>query len=237
MRRPVFLSFACVVLLLGTLSQPVVVSAAPSVRLGPVSTYVGAVRPTLTVLDSYDFQFVSKSGEPGRWDPCVPIQWRLYKPGAPKGVLALLKKDFNKVSAITGLVFEYKGYAPRSAVKAEQPGITIAFMPRSSMLVVDGVPNASGSTSLSGVETASGRVVYTGATVTFLRSRFSPRRKVSVWEPLILHELAHAVGLGHVEDATQTMYPYERSYREFQPGDIAGLKRLGAAEGCNPIGL
>ena len=211
--------------------------AAPVLASGitPVMAPKGLRRPALTILDTYAFQYVSASGEPGRWDPCTPISWRLYKPGAPKGVLALLKRDFKKVSAASGLTFVYKGYAPRSAVRAEQPGITIAFMPRSSMLAVDGVPNASGSASLSGIETPSGRVVLTGATVTFLRSRFSPRKKVSVWEPLILHELAHAVGLDHVDDASQVMYPYERSFREYQPGDLAGLKRLGIEAGCNPI--
>jgi hypothetical protein len=206
-----------------------------TVQTSPAVTPDAVGRPALTIFDIFTFQTVTKSGAPGRWDPCVPISWRLYKPGAPKGAVALLKKSFNKVSAITGLVFEYRGYAPRSAVRGGTAGITIGFMPRSSMLEVEGVPDASGSASLSGFEMADGRIVYTSATVTLLRSRFSPRAKVSVWEPLILHELGHAVGLDHVDDRSQVMYPYEQSFRSYQYGDEAGLKLLGAAAGCNPI--
>jgi hypothetical protein len=240
--RPLFRSVIGALLVAALLAQPSSLAAAPptevaSTKASTVAAPDSVGRPALTIFDIFTFQAVTKSGAPGRWDPCVPITWRLYKPGAPKGVVAQLKKSFNKVSAITGLVFEYRGYAPRSAVRGGTAGITIGFMPRSSMLAVEGVPDASGSAAVSGFEMADGRIVYTSATVTLLRSRFSPRAKVSVWEPLILHELGHVIGLDHVDDPAQVMYPYEQKFRSYQYGDEAGLKLLGRAAGCNPATL
>jgi hypothetical protein len=52
---------------------------------------------------------------------------------------------------------------------------------------------------------------------------------------VLLHELAHAVGLGHVLDPTQVMYPHTtHSESQFGAGDRAGLAALGAAAGCHP---
>jgi hypothetical protein len=45
----------------------------------------------------------------------------------------------------------------------------------------------------------------------------------------IAHELGHLVGLGHVEDTRQLMYPSARPVvSAFGPGDLTGLAALGA---------
>jgi len=52
---------------------------------------------------------------------------------------------------------------------------------------------------------------------------------------VILHELAHALGLGHVPDPTQLMFVGNATTSgpgELQAGDLAGLAALGAAGGC-----
>ena len=52
---------------------------------------------------------------------------------------------------------------------------------------------------------------------------------------VFLHELAHAVGLGHVLDATQVMYPQTtNSESQYGAGDRAGLAALGRPAGCHP---
>ncbi len=52
----------------------------------------------------------------------------------------------------------------------------------------------------------------------------------------LLHELAHAVGLDHVEDPAQIMHPVEAGQpAEYAPGDLAGLRRVGAAAGPLPL--
>jgi hypothetical protein len=51
---------------------------------------------------------------------------------------------------------------------------------------------------------------------------------------IVLHELGHLVGLAHVEDGEQLMYPQaRREVSDFAPGDLTGLAVLGAAP-CVP---
>lgn len=64
-----------------------------------------------------------------------------------------------------------------------------------------------------------------------------PKGKVSaedVGRAVILHELGHLVGLGHVEDPTQVMYP-SSSYEvtSLATGDLNGLAKLGRGD-CFP---
>ena len=51
---------------------------------------------------------------------------------------------------------------------------------------------------------------------------------------LVLHELGHVVGLDHIGDRTQLMHAsiHQDSPNGYAAGDLAGLARLGAREGC-----
>ena len=51
---------------------------------------------------------------------------------------------------------------------------------------------------------------------------------------LLIHELAHTVGLNHVSSSSQIMYPYmvSRSSANYASGDRAGLAKVGRAAGC-----
>jgi hypothetical protein len=52
-----------------------------------------------------------------------------------------------------------------------------------------------------------------------------------------LHELAHAIGLDHVESEAEQMNPH-MSYSApegYGSGDCAGLKQIGKEAGCIPV--
>ncbi|MGV8966640.1 MAG: matrixin family metalloprotease [Cellulomonas sp.] len=51
--------------------------------------------------------------------------------------------------------------------------------------------------------------------------------------PILRHELAHLVGLGHVNDPTQLMFPINYDQLNYQAGDLAGLAYLGRGA-CAP---
>ncbi len=52
--------------------------------------------------------------------------------------------------------------------------------------------------------------------------------------PVLMHELAHAVGLDHVPDPTQLMNATASSTgpTTYGAGDLTGLWQVGAAAGC-----
>lgn len=49
---------------------------------------------------------------------------------------------------------------------------------------------------------------------------------------LLMHEIGHIIGLGHVIAASEVMYHRVQDRTEWGPGDRAGLARLGVAAGC-----
>ncbi|MCZ3389926.1 MAG: matrixin family metalloprotease [Actinomycetia bacterium] len=51
---------------------------------------------------------------------------------------------------------------------------------------------------------------------------------------LLLHEIGHVVGLGHVGSTAEIMYPtmLDRQYSRYKTGDRAGLSRVGKSLGC-----
>ena len=57
---------------------------------------------------------------------------------------------------------------------------------------------------------------------------------------MILHELGHLMGLGHVRTRGELMHPAGGGVVDFGPGDLEGLRQLGADGGCfqvmEPIG-
>jgi hypothetical protein len=52
------------------------------------------------------------------------------------------------------------------------------------------------------------------------------------WGQVLLHELGHVMGLGHVNDPNQVMYPTTANALEYGAGDLAGLYAVGPAQGC-----
>jgi hypothetical protein len=58
------------------------------------------------------------------------------------------------------------------------------------------------------------------------------------WNTTVFHELGHMMGLDHVGNTAELMYPVlQRKLWGLQYGDYKGLVRLGRTAGCIDLGF
>jgi hypothetical protein len=181
------------------------------------------------------------SSRPVAYDPCRPISVVINDSNAPAGTTQVINDAIEKVSAATGLQFVVEG-ATDEPVGVEQR----AFQP--DRYGDRWAPVWIGWSDATVVKELDGDVIGLGGSVGFARGASEPEVYVTgeivldlpdveelleerdgfgQLETIVLHELAHVVGLDHVDDKTQVMNPEGTGVMEFQSGDLAGLAQLG----------
>lgn len=214
-------------------------STAPATVSAPVTApLVTAANLTADHAASYSFMSEVAPGDPIRWDPCGAVHWVFNPAGAPAGGLAAVQSAVARVSAATGLTFAYDGAttaAPTGSYLDTQTSAT-GFKP---LLVGWSTPAASSllanqPASLVGMDQTIWAQPATGAThivsgVVALNANVTAATSgANSWFTFALHELSHAVGLGHTSDATQIMAPIiPAAATGFGSGDLAGLAKVG----------
>lgn len=171
-----------------------------------------------------------------RFDPCHPIPFRINYAGAPRNARRLVVDALAKARAATGLTFTYAGrysgtpFSRQRGGGLPSEGIGFAWAtPRQ-------VPGLAGATiGLGGGGWAvNGRRMSSGVVIdrTF-RFRSGWTRPNSIGS-LLLHELGHALGLEHVKDRSQQMYPLDvgAPNGNYNRGDLAALRKVGLDAGC-----
>src|SRR6478736_5981808 len=225
-RVPACLAALGLLLLGGAMGHPAGGASASVIR--PATRLVSAREPVLATAtptaSAAHYAFLSRVGHPGaaiaRWNPCSgPIGYRVNLAQAPRGALADVQGAVARVSAATGLRFRYLG--------------TTSVVPSST----DSGPAYPAGTSL-GAAWVTGRVddrgrawgqVVEGAVVVDATQHAEPGFGTAVRGTrgrMLMHELGHAVGLGHVSDRAQVMYPVDSGPAVWGAGDRAGLRVL-----------
>jgi hypothetical protein len=194
------------------------------------------------------FLFLDRTdqGLPTRWNPCEPIHYVVNASLAPRGSIGDVHEAVSQISAATGIPFVYEGPTDEEATAYRE-----IFQPErygdrwAPVLIAWADPGATDIPFEHGGRVAAGVAV----------PRIPPTRfedvYVSGWialnaddpnlpgfdlpgqqGPVILHELGHLMGLGHVHAVGEIMHPSGGGVVDLGPGDLEGLRQLGATGGC-----
>ena len=209
----------------------------------PLGTPVPAPSPGGTHL----FVGLQDDGEqPVAYDPCRPVHYVIRPENAPPGGEALVHEAFARVSGVTGLHFVYDGatdesaWEDRASFQPDRYGDRWAPVLVSWQTETENVELAGDVAGLAGsaiVEAPGGPRVFVTGVVGLDAAAFdgmlADPARVSGARAVVLHELAHLVGLAHVADPDELMYPTTSTVLDFGIGDLTGLSQLGGGE-CVP---
>ena len=214
--------------------------------------------------NTYSFFAIRDDGcNPVRFNPCEPVHYIQNAALAPPTGAADVREAFNKLSQATGITFVDDGLTDevnrRNPYLPERYGdrwapILVSWMSFGEQsrdpaiqVVGRGIGQRRGDVFVSGTLSLNIDAVTDKDAGTPLEGGFGPPlgsgtgavgAKGVTWGRVILHELAHVVGLGHTRDRGAIMYPEtaEQTSRpaEFKEPDMAGLRYLGREAGCLP---
>ena len=212
--------------------QPVMRQVPPP---DPVTVVPGQrVLPEVVAPDApggYAFLYTNADGTPVRYDPCQTIDYWINPARMPRGGESAIHAAARTVGAHSGLALQYRGTTELTVDEwpADKTGQPVLFM----WATEAEDPELAGSTlgyagsSAWGTDGdrryVRGRVVLDAEDLDVM-----PLRRQHAIESVATHELAHVVGLGHVEAGRQLMAPAYDRPPGLGAGDRAGLARIGA---------
>lgn len=173
--------------------------------------------------------------EPVGYDPCQVLEVEVNPDGAPGDHRELVEDAVRRLGAASGLRIEVVGETDlRSAQhdRATREGaappvlVTWAGEDDDAELAGDVLGYAGSSSVTFGSRTryVTGQVVLDAPDFRTLADEPAGR---ALRESVVVHELAHVLGLGHVDDRGELMHP-ETGALDLGPGDREGLARLGS---------
>jgi hypothetical protein len=193
-------------------------------------------------------------GTPDRWNPCQPIHYVVNPDHEPTGAEADIGEAIARVSAATGISFVDDGTSVYTADKqmgsAFQSGLPgrprylpllitfvtsqhFHFIVDTKRAIAFGMPDR-GDGALADEFVSGVVVIDVGQPIP---SGFVSRFSLGL---LLMHELGHVMGLGHVGAGDEIMWsPTVRGHdnpdplqTDWGPGDLEGLRLLGRNAGC-----
>ncbi|WOH19705.1 matrixin family metalloprotease [Paenarthrobacter sp. GOM3] len=194
-----------------------------------------------TTNDSYKFLATNDDGTPVGYSPCRPLHYVVNNATAPEGSDALLATAIANISAASGIQFVNDGTTDELPVERREPYQPAKYGDRWAPLLIswttpevapalaDKVIGTGGSTMYSlnnGPKSyITGSLELDTPQVTELMASGGADYVLAVMQ----HELGHVMGLDHVDDPIQLMYPEIGAPDGLAAGDLNGLHLLASA--------
>ncbi len=229
------------------LPRPTSGGLVPTPGFGEEPSRLLVADPPAVPSDEYAFLETYGDGEPVGWSPCRPIHVVVNLEDAPAGFLDALLSALGDITEITGLVFVYDGETTetpdlsRASFQPERYGdrwapVLVAWTDDDKMSDMEedvvglALSESRGDLTTGVVARVSGEVYLD----TELRRYPDDPTGQEAWVSVLHHELGHLIGLDHVDETDELMYPEDSGrLRSYQEGDRAGLYELGQAA-CAP---
>ncbi len=213
-------------------------SPSDEAREGPIG------QPAAAPADGGTYAFIgtqSNGSDPIAYDPCRPIHVVVNERTAPPGGQGLVEKALVDVSVATGLQFILDGKTDEEPVENRSPVNKDRYGDRWSPVLLawsdpEAEPDLAGDVAGFGgsqqISKDSGDTILVTGTVSLDGPQFVEimlgRDGEANALAIIRHEIGHLVGLDHVDDRDELMYPESNgSVTDFGRGDRIGLNRLG----------
>lgn len=194
----------------------------------------------VTTSGAYTFAFVDEAG-PVRFDPCRPVPWVLATANQPVFAEPIVFAAIEEVQTRTGLEFTYLGPTDEvpdfeRALFQERYGehyapLIIGWSDAQAHPDLEGpVAGVGGSHAIQG---AYGEQRYLRGGVVILDVQdlaifLASQSGEAQVQAIIMHELAHVLGLTHVTDPQELMFETNDRQVSWGPGDLQGLAIAGA---------
>jgi hypothetical protein len=207
-------------------------------------------QPVVVAVTSDHYRFAAHQADgvnPATWSPCRPIHYVIRTDNQPIEGPRILAEAFTRLSLATGFVFVNDGFTAEAPTEDRPPFQPARYGDRWAPVLIawateDEVPDFGtdvvGEASPLRITSPSGVVTFVSGTVAFDAAaikRIAQEEGYLAARSIAMHELAHLVGLAHVNDITQVMAPRHQQNGpiDYQAGDAAGLARLGSGP-CRP---
>lgn len=208
------------------------------------------------------FEVASDGCSPVRWNPCESVHYVINPDNATPTGMADVREAFRRLGEATGMTYVEDGMTDemgtgggrgRAAYQPQRYGerwapILVSWQSNTRgtetvQIVGGGFPTLAGDVYVTGNLFLNPDAVTNPAAGTKVgggfggETGFGPIGPEGVtWGRIILHELAHIMGLGHVRDPSQLMYPETSQHTgrpaRFATGDLAGIRHVGQEAGC-----